>query len=1401
VVYAWCGLPENKTCKFTKDIVYSLKSVKKNITIPEPGSFPPTVTVLPPDGVEATACNIMLHGLTGSSDNFKHIPEYFGYKDVKYVFPNAKTMKITHYEGTAYYEKPAWYDVENFEDTTGEEFESGVPFDRENTIESVAYITSIIDGVIADGIPASRIIPGSWSQGGCIGLHVALQSKVKLAGYIGFAPYLTLLEDYPDVLGPYSKEIPLYSDTIVGTYGNMTIDTVATTSDSTTYTWTLIEDIIADVLLVAGGGGGGDGWYAGGGGAGGLIYSPSKPLTGTQTITVGKGGNPSNNRTNTLFTNITTAIGGGTNSKSGGSGGGQSFKDSSIGSGITDQGYAGGAKGPPQSDESGGGGGGAGGIGEAGTSVSTNVGGGRGGNGGVGLDYDIVFGAVYGVDGWFAGGGGGGTIRSSIGGTGGTGDGGTGYTDYVAGQNAVSHTGSGGGARGWDGKGGGSGASGIILISAPGSSLQSKSGPTFEGTPLWPPIDGTISNIVIGGNAANSIDTWEITGSSYGSGTYSSTTNVPINRFTTTFGAFENNHGNGGSYNECFHPATRTLPVILALKLPEKVRFTTYVLWLRTNTAPACLNADNPILSDKELPHAWTIEGSTNNSDWVILDTHTGQTTVNMRREYSFVNTNVWNNYRINITEGGGEYMVIGELQFFQSPQISDDVDITFDGINALNLVNIPEDATKVVLFRDGVSLGPLPINGTAASVKIGGLGAYHTLIYILVDDVSYLLVETPDVVVGTITSQHGDLFDLTTSDLTNSNLKKTLTFSPDTEPVYDAVNKYYTYGIGDKHEFTATWPTDNLGDYDIIVDFEMYFESNGNADYSFFEIFKKDGSSLGEFQTRYGHASIYLQVNGWSNTSFSMSASKTRDKWARISIVFPNSYETTFGIQMYVDGVLQGTIPYSTSGNSPVNSSLLHYVAKNGSIGPKVAVGLIQQHNDGGATPLPINVRHFYYEISKDRINADLIANPDWFQKRAEVTFDGSNTNNLVNIPEDATKVELFRDGVYLTNLIITDAAASVKIGTSGSYNARIYKVVDGLTYLLVETPANTVVIAKPNAYYHDPNSTVHNLYAPLNMNYEHFTLLFKVRDWGNGGRFMSLSPSNYATGSGIDQNDVHIYGPHASGSEWRAGYDSTLVGAPDDFTYNETDWYFIALQYDPNRTTGYRIFQNINGSTEFNDKDPNSSGNWSETTIMNYLNIGRHPYDSDAHVTDIDYIAVFDKSLTPEEVESIRNDPTLIPNHNPHAHFKFNGNLLDSSGNGRHLVDVTDIELPIEYIPSPAFDTTRLWPPIDGTISNIVIGGNAANSTDTWEITGSSYGSGTYSSTANISTIDFRTTFGAFNNNHGDYKSQYNGVSYGECFHPNQTRSFPVILSLKLPDKIPSIIITVIINRSITV
>jgi hypothetical protein len=103
------------------------------------------------------------------------------------------------------------------------------------------------------------------------------------------------------------------------------------------------------------------------------------------------------------------------------------------------------------------------------------------------------------------------------------------------------------------------------------------------------------------------------------------------------------------------------------------------------------------------------------------------------------------------------------------------------------------------------------------------------------------------------------------------------------------------------------------------------------------------------------------LQISGWNIISFGcMGTRTTRDKWSRVSIVFPNAAETTFGVQMYKDGVLEGTVAYAQSGNSPGNSQFIHHTTID--FGPKVAFGLIRQHSDGGATPLPINVRHFYY-------------------------------------------------------------------------------------------------------------------------------------------------------------------------------------------------------------------------------------------------------------------------------------------------------------------------------------------------------------------------------------------------------------------------------------------------------
>jgi predicted esterase len=168
--------------------------------LPEPSVYPDPVVVPPPNGDDATAVVIMLHGLTGSGSDFRSLPQTIPLKQVKWIFPQAPTKPITVYDGL---KARAWYDVNTYE------YEKIVE-DRLGTQESVAYVTSLIDSVIAEGIPADRIVIGGHSAGGCIALHVALRSKVKLAGCVGLSTYLQLIEEYPAALGPHTNDLPLF---------------------------------------------------------------------------------------------------------------------------------------------------------------------------------------------------------------------------------------------------------------------------------------------------------------------------------------------------------------------------------------------------------------------------------------------------------------------------------------------------------------------------------------------------------------------------------------------------------------------------------------------------------------------------------------------------------------------------------------------------------------------------------------------------------------------------------------------------------------------------------------------------------------------------------------------------------------------------------------------------------------------------------------------------------------------------------------------------------------------------------------------------------------------------------------------------------------------------------------
>jgi hypothetical protein len=284
----------------------------------------------------------------------------------------------------------------------------------------------------------------------------------------------------------------VFADTQTGTYtwGTLSGNTLASTN--TTYTWTPSSSITgADVLMVAGGGAGGS-HDAGAGGAGGLLHHTNQSISGTKAIIIGNGGSSvtnayGNDGSDTSFTGLNTAIGGGGGGwsagdvsgqgagRDGGSGGGGG-NNVGGGSGVANQGNAGGAA----SGDTGGGGGGAGGAGGDG-----------GGSGGAGLDKSSVFGTTYGELGWFAGGGGGGA-----GGSGGNGGGGD--TTGNSGSDAINHTGGGGGAARSQFYTSGSGGSGIVLVKFDnnvGKTIPKVTGASFDSTNVTFTVQGSMSDI------------------------------------------------------------------------------------------------------------------------------------------------------------------------------------------------------------------------------------------------------------------------------------------------------------------------------------------------------------------------------------------------------------------------------------------------------------------------------------------------------------------------------------------------------------------------------------------------------------------------------------------------------------------------------------------------------------------------------------------------------------------------------------------------------------------------------------------------------------------------------------------------------------------------------------------
>jgi len=266
---------------------------------------------------------------------------------------------------------------------------------------------------------------------------------------------------------------------------------------------TLNTSIVCDILVVGGGGGGGV--FGGGGGAGAVLFATNYTVpNGTHTITVGAGGaggpvsSTSNgfNGSNSSFAinggSTFIAVGGGGGGarndtaypaakygnpgNAGGSGGGGGHSDTATSpqtniGGISNKnsypgwnsyGNSGGIGKNADYAATGYGSGGGGGAGSIGSNAGTNL----GGNGGTGIDMSSYFGTLVGHNGWFSGGGGGGSYGAGVNGFGNGGNGLFGGGGNAFSANGLANTGGGGGGGNFSGAGGygGTGGSGVVII-------------------------------------------------------------------------------------------------------------------------------------------------------------------------------------------------------------------------------------------------------------------------------------------------------------------------------------------------------------------------------------------------------------------------------------------------------------------------------------------------------------------------------------------------------------------------------------------------------------------------------------------------------------------------------------------------------------------------------------------------------------------------------------------------------------------------------------------------------------------------------------------------------------------------------------------------------------------------
>ncbi|ORY12710.1 acyl-protein thioesterase 1 [Clohesyomyces aquaticus] len=148
-----------------------------------------------PDDPAQSAAFIFIHGFGDEAAGIENIPHQFQSASklphLSWILPNALENRAAM--------NTAWYMPTALPPYPPSRPELEDDEDEEGMKTSMAYIVSLIDNLVAKGVPEKRIVLGGFSQGCAMTLLAGLTSKYagKLGGLVGLSGYLPLADIIP----------------------------------------------------------------------------------------------------------------------------------------------------------------------------------------------------------------------------------------------------------------------------------------------------------------------------------------------------------------------------------------------------------------------------------------------------------------------------------------------------------------------------------------------------------------------------------------------------------------------------------------------------------------------------------------------------------------------------------------------------------------------------------------------------------------------------------------------------------------------------------------------------------------------------------------------------------------------------------------------------------------------------------------------------------------------------------------------------------------------------------------------------------------------------------------------------------------------------------------------------